>query len=430
MASGGPIDPFWSMYSNHMTHETFDLLENYRIGNLIITDENPIISDDPYANDPSRLPVFRVNSQKPFNAEPPLDLLINNFITPNEIHYVRNHLPVPLVDTHEYALIIEGLGVKSTKLTLEDIKTKFPIVKVTVAIQCAGNRRSEMNKVKQVKGLEWSGGAIGNAEWTGVRLRDLLNYVGIDSTKGIEHIQFEGLDKDMTNQAYGSSIPFQKGYSEEGDVIIAFQMNGKDIPRDHGFPIRAIVPGVVGARSVKWLSKIVLSKEESQSFWQQNDYKGFSPSIDFSNADYKKSIAIQELPIQSQICSPLNHSVVKRSDETVVIKGYAWSGGGKQIAWVDVSIDGGKTWKIAKIDKPLDEKRGKAWSWTPWEIEVEIPKGQKEFKVISKAVDENYNVQPERIDPIWNIRGVLTNSWSTVHLQVDEDEDLKVNDDE
>lgn len=410
------------MYSQHLTHETFDLLEKYRIGNLIITDSKPIISDDPYANEPPRLNIFRVNSAKPFNAEPPSDLLISNFITPNEIHYVRNHLPVPIVDPKEYTLTIEGLGVKTTKLTIDDIKSKFPLVKVVAAIQCAGNRRSEMNKVKPVKGLDWKGGAIGNAEWTGVRLRDLLEYSGIDITKGIEHIQFEGLDKDMTNQSYGSSIPFTKGFSEEGDVIVAFQMNGKDIPRDHGFPIRVIVPGVVGARSVKWLSKIITSKEESQSFWQQNDYKGFSPSVDYSNANYKKSLAIQELPIQSQICSPLNQSVVRKSDDTVVVKGYAWSGGGKQIAWVDVSVDGGKTWKVAEMSKPLDEKRGRAWSWTPWEIEVEIPKDQKEFTVISKAVDENYNVQPEQIAPIWNIRGVLTNTWSKIDLKIEDDE--------
>ena len=116
-----------------------------------------------------------------------------------------------------------------------------------------------------------------------------------------EHIHFEGYDKDMENNSYGSSIPITKGLDLHGDVLLAYKMNGEDIPRDHGYPVRVIVPGTVGARNVKWLRRILVAKEESPSFWQQKDYKGFSPSVDYTNADYKTADSIQDLPVQSQI---------------------------------------------------------------------------------------------------------------------------------
>jgi sulfite oxidase len=130
---------------------------------------------------------------------------------------------------------------------------------------------------------------------------------------------------------YGSSIPISKALDMYGDVLIAYKMNGVDIPRDHGYPLRVIVPGIVGARNVKWLSKIKASEFESPSFWQQNDYKGFSPSVDYSNVDYKNSHAIQELPVQSQsknstltpqVCLPKKNQTFNTSDETILVKGF------------------------------------------------------------------------------------------------------------
>jgi sulfite oxidase len=164
-SKGGSIEPFWQMYQIHLKDEILEILEGYRIGNLKKDSSfKEIKSDDPYANEPERLSIFQVNSQKPFNAEPPLDLLAQNFITPNELFFVRNHLPVPIVDPKNFVLEVEGEGLKKIKLTLDDLK-KFKEHKVVSTVQCAGNRRSEMNEVKLVKGLNWTGGAIGNAEW-------------------------------------------------------------------------------------------------------------------------------------------------------------------------------------------------------------------------------------------------------------------------
>uniref|UniRef100_V9IET3 Sulfite oxidase n=1 Tax=Apis cerana TaxID=7461 RepID=V9IET3_APICE len=154
---------------------------------------------------------------------------------------------------------------------------------------CAGNRRSEMTKEKQLKGLNWGIGAVGNATWTGTRLCDILKDLKIKEDD-YNHIQFEGYDLDPSGTPYGASIPISKAMDSRADIILAYEMNEQPIPRDHGFPIRVIVPGVVGARNVKWLAKIIVSKKESQSQWQQNDYKVFSPNTDWDNVDFLRHL--------------------------------------------------------------------------------------------------------------------------------------------
>ena len=215
-----------------------------------------------------------------------------------------------------------------------------------------------MHEYEPVQGLMWSANAISTAEWTGVRLKDLLTYCGVDLTdERIKHIHFEGLDKDPVGAPYAASIPKEKVLNDFGDVLIAFQMNGLDIPADHGFPLRAVVPGVVGARSVKWLNKIVVSGIESPSHWQQNDYKLLSPSIkNLKNADFSKFRAVQESPVQSAICEPANGAQIRKTKTNFRCKGYAFSGAGRSIESVLVSTDDGKTWKNAQIkqfDSPL-----------------------------------------------------------------------------
>eukprot|EP00903_Cladosiphon_okamuranus_P009269 g8844.t1 len=433
MAAGGALEPFWKLYALHKKDEVLDILRTLRIGSLSLEDmaeeksNADKDSDDPYAKDPSRHPFFVVNNPRPFNAEPPPELLLDaGFITPNELYYVRNHLPVPDVDPEKYRLHVEveGKGARCVQYSLADLKNKFPHVKVVTAIQCAGNRREDMTNVKPVKGLGWSCGAISNSEWTGVRLRDVLEHAGVDvndpEASGIEHVQFEGLDRDLTT-CYGSSIPAGMAVDPKGDVLLAFEMNGEPIPRDHGFPIRAVVPGVVGARNVKWLDKVVASKEESKNHWQQKDYKGFNSSTDWDTADFSKSPAIQQLPINSAILSPSDGCSVSQYDDEVTVKGYAVAGGGRAVVRVDVSADGGETWTSADL-KPTSQPLYRTWAWTLWEASLPVPKGKGEMKLVCKAIDAGYNSQPENPEPIWNIRGVLSNSWHRVSLKVSNDE--------
>lgn len=159
-------------------------------------------------------------------------------------------------------------------LTFDQLKD-FPRYTVTAAIQCGGNRRSEMNRVKHLKGLSWQAGAIGNASWTGARLYDVLRFAGLPEDTAAKHIQFEGYDVGADGSPYGASVPVAKAVNPHGDVILAYEMNGAPLPRDHGFPVRVVVPGVVGARNVKWVNRIIVADEESDSHWQQNDYKGW-----------------------------------------------------------------------------------------------------------------------------------------------------------
>ncbi|XP_058488500.1 sulfite oxidase, mitochondrial [Solea solea] len=435
LAAGGPLEPFWALYAVHNQEHVLEILSEYKVGELSAEDlkkQQAVKSSDPYSSDPERHPVLRINSLKPFNAEPPAEILTDNYITPSALFFKRNHLPVPQVDPDSYRLCVEGLPGGALTLSLEDLKTKFPKHTITATLQCAGNRRAEMNKVKLVKGLNWGIAAISNASWSGAKLRDVLLAAGYepDVAKWARHVQFEGLDKDVTGTTYGSSIPINKAVSEEGDVLLAYEMNGEALPADHGFPVRVVVPGTVGARNVKWLGKIVVSGEESNSHWQQNDYKGFSPGTDWDTVDFKSAPAVQELPIQSAITAPADGAMVDRSEEEVTVQGYAWSGGGREVVRVDVSVDLGKTWQVAQLrtsDKGQEREPspppGRAWAWKLWEVTVPIPPGAKELEIICKAVDNSYNVQPDTVAPIWNLRGVLSNAWHRVTVKVREDED-------
>lgn len=429
LAAGKALEPFWALYAVHGQEHVLEILSEYKVGILRAEDskEEDINSADPYSTDPARHPALIVNSLKPFNAESPPALLTDNYITPSAIFFKRNHLPVPRVDPKTYRLKIEGLPGGTVSLTLDDLKSNFPKHTVMATLQCAGNRRSEMNKVKQVKGLNWGISAIGNATWSGAYLRDVLYHYGFgpEVAAKARHVQFEGLDVDVTGTAYGASIPLNKAVSEEGDVLLAYEMNGEDLPADHGYPVRVIVPGVVGARNIKWLGKVVISEEESQSHWQQNDYKGFSPGTDWDTVDFKSAPAIQELPVQSAITNLADGSSIDRDTEQVTVKGYAWSGGGREVVRVDVSLDGGKTWHVAKLqDNEKGETSapsplpGQAWAWKLWEITIPLPEEAQEMEVVCKAVDNSYNTQPDSVPPIWNLRGVLTNSWHRVRVKV------------
>ncbi|KAM9408581.1 sulfite oxidase, mitochondrial [Pholidichthys leucotaenia] len=435
LAAGGALEPFWALYAVHNQEHVLEILSEYKVGELSGEDQRKqqaVKSSDPYASDPDRHPALRINSLKPFNAEPPLEILADSYITPSAIFFTRNHLPVPRVDPSSYRLHVEGLPRGVLTLSLEELKTQFPKHTITATVQCAGNRRQDMNKVKPVKGLNWTIAAIGNATWSGARLRDVLLAAGYgpDVAQWARHVQFEGLDKDVTGTTYGASIPINKAVSEEGDVLLAYEMNGEDIPADHGFPVRVVVPGVVGARNVKWLGKIVVSAEESSSHWQQYDYKGFSPGTDWDTMDHKSAPAIQELPVQSAITVPADGAVIDRSGETLTVKGYTWSGGGREVIRVDISLDGGKTWEVAQLrssdggEAPeASPPPGRAWAWKLWEIEVPLPPEAEELEIICKAVDSSYNSQPDTIAPIWNLRGVLSNAWHRVKVKIRESED-------
>ena len=272
------------------------------------------------------------------------------------------------------------------------------------------------DEARSASGLQWGIGAISTANWTGVRLRDVLQDAGFpvdDWPSDVKHAQFSG------SEAYGASIPIEKAVDRRGDVLIAYGMNGQPLPPDHGYPMRIIVPGNVAARSVKWVNKIVLSDEESSSQWQQKDYKCFGPNESSKAVDWQAAPAIQETPVQSAITSIRDISSHDEQDrramqvyglemDSVIVEGYCFAGGGRKIVRVDVSADDGRTWQQAEFLP--DESFGyKSWAWRRWRFV--IPKQNVGRTFVVKAVDEANNTQPESYEPHYNFRGNLTSSW-------------------
>jgi len=408
LAAGKGVEPYWNTYKQHTNNKEVvdELLKKMRIGIIDNYDPKKYSNfKDPYMKDPQRDPELIFHSITPCNAEVPSDYLTNSWITPNHLWYVRNHTPVPEINITDYKLEVSGVTSNRLLLSIENIK-KFDSKRVTTTIQCGGNRRGQLNSVKKTMGTSWGIGAISTAEWKGAILSNLL-LDNKDIMNGkIKHVHFEGID------GVKASIPIEKVMNPYGDVILAYEMNGEELPRDHGYPLRVIVPGYVGIRNIKWLKKITLSEDEVDGTWQKGiSYKGFPHYIDDVNKITEDLIEkirpIQEMPVQSGITKISNDS------DKIKVEGFAWSGGGRGIIRVDISIDEGKTWRMAELKEGCEQRSGKAWAWTFWNLEMDIPKDMKNKKTVvyCKATDESYNTQPQNLDYVWNIRGLINNSW-------------------
>lgn len=203
-----------------------------------------------------------------------------------------------------------------------------------------------------------------------------------------------------------ASVPSEKATGARGDVLLAYELNGAPIPPHHGAPLRAVVPGHVGVRNVKWLDSVEASAEEAEGPWQRGiAYKGFNPSItSVEGLDVERIPSVQEQPVTSVIAEPAEGSVVDPDWKVVTVRGYAYSGGGRGIVRVDVSADGGKSWTSAQLKEGSEQPLTRAWAWTFWEADVPLPpeaEAKGAVEVVCKATDAAYNVQPEKLDGIW-----------------------------
>jgi len=210
-------------------------------------------------------------------------------------------------------------------------------------------------------------------------------------------------------------------------------MNDEPLPPEHGFPVRAVVPGHVGVRNVKWLDTVVVDNCEATGTWQRGmAYKGFGPNIrsleGFTEGQIASVTSVQELPVNSVITVPEEGEVLEH-DGYGVIKGYAFSGGGRGVIRVDVSLDGGESWAQARLLEGSKQPVDRAWAWTLWEYELPeavLQAKSTPLKIICKATDASYNCQPESVKHIWNIRGIINNAWHNVNataVQQAEDEE-------
>jgi sulfite oxidase len=268
-------------------------------------------------------PGLLVRQDEPFNGGPTPDRLLGSFLTPNELFFVRNHGGVPEVDPASYRLTVDGLVERPLSLSLEDLG-RLPRSSVTATLQCAGNRRLEMMAYQPIKHeLPWGTEAVSNAEWSGVPLREVLAAAGAgpERRSKARHAAFLGLDDTERHGHrfnFGGSIPLAKAMHPE--VLLADTMNGKPLPPVHGAPLRVVVPGYIGARSVKWLSRITLQETPSDNYFQATAYRLFPPHFGPDNVVWEQGLMLGEAPINSVILSPAEEGVVPAG--RVVVRGW------------------------------------------------------------------------------------------------------------
>jgi sulfite oxidase len=341
----------------------------------------------------------------------PLKLLRKSFVTPKELFYVRGHGSVPEVDSDGYRLVVSGLVEQQLELSLDEIKTEFPKRELTATLYCAGNRRQELMDVSAMPGkLPWGAGAAGNARWAGVRLRDVVRAAGFKE-KEAHHVAFKGFDKDEesgTGTHYGGSIPIEKGISV--DVLLAYEMNGEPLASEHGFPLRVVAGGYIGARSVKWLSEITLQETPSDNYYQAHEYKLFPPHVSAATADFAEGEMLGEVPLNAIICSPAEDEALATG--SVLVQGYAIAGGNHRVKRVEVSQDGGKTWVAANL---LDNEDYSA-AWWFWETNLNLDPGSQQ--IVVRATDSTSYSQPKDIGEVWNFQGYANNAWHRVNISV------------
>ena len=357
-------------------------------------------------------PDLVVKQESPFNAGPPPSLLSRSHVTPTDLFFVRSHGDVPEVDVNSYRLEVNGGVLKTLSLPLEEIKNNFERVTVSATLQCAGNRREELMAVQPIPNeLPWGVDAIGHAAWAGVRLRDVLAVAGVEGEAGFHpHLEFGGLDETErlgSRINFGGSIPLAKGLNPE--VILAYEMNGEPLAPVHGFPLRAIVPGYIGARSVKWLNRITVQAEPSQNYFQSHAYRLFDPHVRAETVKWEEGVMLSEMNVTSVICSHAEGERVRAG--LVTVQGYALTGGDRQIARVEVSCDGGGTWVQAEL---LNQSC--PWAWVLWKANFELQPGK--YQLVVRAVDSSANEQPQNVSQVWNFKGYMNNAWHRVNVEV------------
>ncbi|XP_022993049.1 nitrate reductase [NADH] [Cucurbita maxima] len=370
--------------------------------------------------------MVRLTGKHPFNSEPPLNRLMHHgFITPVPLHYVRNHGVVPKAKWADWTVEVCGLVKRPAKFTMDQLLNEFRFREFPATLVCAGNRRKEQNMVKQSIGFNWGAAGVSTSVWRGVPLCDLLKRCGILSRKkGALNVCFEGAE-DLPGgggSKYGTSIKKELAMDPARDIILAYMQNGEQLAPDHGFPVRMIIPGFIGGRMVKWLKRIIVTTKESENYYHFKDNRVLPSHVDaeLANAEawwYKPEHIINELNINSVITTPCHEEILPINAWTTqrpyTLRGYSYSGGGKKVTRVEVTMDSGETWQVCTLDHPEKaNKYGKYWCWCFWSLEVEVLDLLSAKEIAVRAWDETHNTQPEKL--IWNLMGMMNNCWFRV----------------
>ena len=322
--------------------------------------------------------------KEPPNLETPFTAL-ESFVTPNDRFYVRCHFPIPKINERDWRLKIEGKVARPCELTMDEMR-QMPAQTITATLECAGNSRVFL--VPKVKGVQWELGAVGNAKWTGVRLRDVLQRAEIADQA--REIILEGADNGTISEPprpagkinFARSMPLAKAMK---DVLLAYQMNGESLTAAHGFPLRAVVPGWYAMASIKWLQRIIASDEPFNGYYQSIDYAYWQP-----RETGPVLVPLTDMQVKAEIARPANNEII-HANSKYHVKGAAWTGDAV-VKSVEISCDGGKSWSEATLDADTTEN-----AWQLWHFAWQTP-APGNYVLMARATDSRGRIQAMQRD--------------------------------
>lgn len=361
----------------------------------------------PLAAFPQKRPLM-VMTTRPPQLETPFHMFNESTFTPNDAFFVRWHLAnIPTtIDINQFRLTIHGRVQQPLSLSLDDLKRDFEAIEIAAVCQCAGNSRGFFHP--RVPGGQWGNGAMGNALWTGIRLRDILERAGLQADA--QQIRFDGLDQPVSQATpdFKKSLPINDALRDQ--IIIAYAMNGEPLPYLNGFPLRLVVPGWYATYWVKMLNDIEVLSSPDDNFWTAHAYKipadpcacvvnpGESPN---------KVTPIGQMTVRSFITNYENGSVIPGGKPTV-IKGIAFDQG-YGIDQVLVSFDGGQHWQATRLGKDHGD-----FSFRQWELSF-TPAAGKHYEIQNLAI--NRIGESQRTTPRWNPSGYMRNVIETLQVK-------------
>jgi len=350
-----------------------------------------------------------------WNQETPTDLLEEHgYVTPNDLFFVRSHHEVPIkpdpqIDEKHTLEICGPFIRKPTTFSLADLKTKFRNVDLWSCLVCSGQRRLELNLIEKGAGhIDWHN-ATGNAKWTGVLLREVLAVCDVD-VDGARHCEFFGKDD------YQTSIPFAKCMDVSGDTLLAWSMNDEDLPFDHGYPLRVVVPGWSSKCSSKWLHKISVQDCETEAVMYHRYYKWFPKHIKGVAAHLDEVLAtppVTELNTNAVAFRPRNDEKAERGP--LVMSGYCYTGGGRPISRIEVSVDGGENWLLCTKMREELSPHGRLYAWVLWEVCISDFDPAHHEELVLRAFDTSAQGMTPQHE--WNLTGMLNNAYFRIKVR-------------